>query len=70
MPDKVDPSDTSKTGMMPRVNLEPSLQREPPSPTILEFDKVDAGAKTGEMPIINDSSDNLGTRDEDTPDGK
>lgn len=69
MPNKVQPKDHSKTGVMPRVELEPKLHHEAPPPITPEM-LDDDHSKTGEMPAVTELSENLDTGDEDAPNGK
>lgn len=62
--------ETSQTGLMPRIELEPKLHRESPSPLLTELPDTENGATTGEMPAVIDEDSHSKTRDEDSPTGK
>jgi hypothetical protein len=61
--------DASKSGKIPRSELEPLLQREQERPkTVPEMPETeDIGSTTGIMPIYREPADDTAERDEDTP---
>jgi len=59
----------TESGLIPRSDLEPNTNKEPPRPTTLpEF--RDIGATTGIMPVITEGDDNSAERDDDSADGQ
>lgn len=71
MPDRT--QNESKTGEIPRDELEPMLRRYTPRPQrVLTMPPApeDPGALTGVMPIVSEEPDDDATRDEDTPAGR
>lgn len=67
--DKTRHQETTQTGVMPRIEIEPKLYRESPTPPLPEIADDATSAKTGEMPVVIDSAEDSKTRDEDTPTG-
>lgn len=68
--DKTRRQQATQTGLMPRIEIEPLLHREAPTPPLPEIVDDTDGAKTGEMPIVSNTAEDSKTRDEDTPKGK
>ena len=68
-PDNTRHTETTETGVMPRIENEPALYREPPAPPLPEIVDDSTSQKTGEMPAILITSDESETHDEDTPKG-
>ncbi len=60
---------STETGVMPRIETEPSLYREPPTPPLPEIVDDSTSQKTGEMPAVLDTAEDSETLDEDTPKG-
>ena len=73
MPDKETqtqpPDESSETGLMPRVEMEPQLNLEPPMPPTLPEVTEDFVSSTGKMPVVNEESHDNVDQDRDTPDG-
>ncbi len=67
--DKTRQQETTQTGVMPRIEIEPKLYRESPTPPLPEIVDDSTSSKTGEMPAVFDSAEDSKTRDEDTPSG-
>ena len=67
--DKVHGKQTTQTGSMPRINMEPVLRREAPPMEMPEIIDTENGSTTGEMPTILIAPDDK-TQDEDTPAGR
>lgn len=67
--DKTRRQEATETGAMPRIETEPLLHRDPPTPPLPEVVDDTKGPKTGEMPIISDIAEDSEPRDEDTPKG-
>jgi len=68
--DETHNKEITKTGLMPRIELEPQLHRESPTPPLPEISDDTDGQKTGVMPIVLDTTEESKTRDEDSPKGK
>ena len=68
-PDNTRHHGTTETGIMPRIETEPTLYREPPTPPLPEIVDDSTSQKTGEMPVVLDTAEDSDTRDEDTPKG-
>lgn len=67
--DKVRPKNVTKTGSMPRAEIEPVLRRENERVELPEILDANNGATTGEVPAILIATDDK-TQDEDSPTGR
>ncbi len=72
MPDKIKNA-ASKTGEIPRDEIEPLLRRNTPRPQRIPERFLNAEeqvSKTGVMPLVTEEPDDDVTRDEDSPAGR
>lgn len=68
--DKIRHTDVTQTGSMPRIEMEPRLQREAPEINMPELLDAESGSTTGEMPRVTTMPEDSKTQDEDAPKGK
>jgi|GEM_PF-2648878 len=68
--DKLHQNKLTKTGSIPRAEIEPSLNREAPPPALPELHMEEQSATTGEMPVVFNQDTEDKVRDEDSPTGK
>jgi len=59
----------SETGALPRVDMEPEVQHEPPEPPHLPEIDTDHGGVTGVLPIITEGEDEAKQSDDSSTAG-